>query len=83
MRCTTTINRPRDDNAWAGTILTDLLHNTGLALREGDMATRLIRDELDLNLSSLATRLIIIIVVVVGGRWSLALHATIIPSSSD
>lgn len=45
---------------------TDLLHNTGLALGKGDMATRLILDELDLDLATLTARLVIIIVVVLG-----------------
>ena len=40
------------------------------------MATRLIRDELDLDLSPLATGLVIVIIVVVGGRGPLALDAT-------
>ncbi len=44
---------------------TDLLHDTSLPLRESDVTTRLISDELDLNLSSLTSGLIIIIVVVV------------------
>jgi len=39
------------------------------------MATRLVCDELDLDLSSLATGLVIIIVVVVGGRGTLTLDA--------
>ena len=43
-----------------------LFHDPSLALREGDMPTRLVLDEFDVNLSSLASRLIVIIVVVVG-----------------
>lgn len=35
------------------------------------MATRLVDDELDVNLTSLAARLVIIIVVVVGGKLAL------------
>ena len=42
------------------------------------MATRLVGDELDLDLPALATRLIIIIVVVVGGRGTLALDTTVL-----
>lgn len=57
---------------------TNLLHDTGLALREGDVATRLISDELDLNLSPLATRLVIIIIIVVGRGRALALDATVL-----
>ena len=43
---------------------TYLLHDTSLALGEGDVPTRLVLDELDLNLSSLAAGLVIIVVVV-------------------
>jgi hypothetical protein len=42
------------------------------------VSTRLISDELDLNLSTLAAGLIIVIIVVVCGGWSLALDATVI-----
>lgn len=42
------------------------------------MSTRLVSDELNLNLSTLATGLIIVIIVVVGGRWSLAFDAAVI-----
>lgn len=53
-----------------------LLHDTGLALREGDVPTRLVLDELDLDLAALATRLVVVIIVVVGGgRGALSLHA--------
>lgn len=57
---------------------TNLLHNTSLALREGDMATRLVGNELDLNLAALTSGLIIIIVIVVGSTWALALDTTIL-----
>lgn len=57
---------------------TNLLHDTRLALRESDMATRLIGDELDLDLSSLASWLVIIIVVVVGSGWSLAFDSALV-----
>jgi hypothetical protein len=56
--------------------VTNLLHDTGLALREGNVSTRLILDELDLNLASLATRLIIVIVVVVGSAGTRALDTS-------
>jgi hypothetical protein len=46
---------------------TNLLHNTGLALGEGDVATRLVGDELDLDLATLSATFLIIVVVVVGG----------------
>jgi hypothetical protein len=42
------------------------------------VATRLVRDELDLDLPPLATGLVIIIVVVVCGRGPLALDATVL-----
>lgn len=43
-----------------------LLHDTGLALGEGDVTARLVLDELDLNLATLAAALLVVIVVVVG-----------------
>ena len=45
---------------------TYLLHDTGLALGKGDVTTRLVLDELDLNLSSLAAGLVVVVVIVVG-----------------
>ena len=45
------------------------------------MATRLIGDELDLNLSPLSSGLIIIIVIVVGGGWTLTLDTTTVAIS--
>ena len=47
--------------------VTDLLHDAGLALGESDVTTRLVLDELDLNLSPLATWLVVVVVIVVGG----------------
>ena len=44
-----------------------LLHDPSLALRESDVATRLVLDELDVNLATLTARLIIVIVVIVAG----------------
>ena len=53
-----------------------LLHDAGFALGEGDVTTRLILNELNINLPSLAARLVIIIVVVVRSRADTrALHA--------
>src|SRR3712207_3209929 len=46
---------------------TYLLHDTGLALGKGNVATRLVLDELDFNLSSLAAGLVVVVVIVVGG----------------
>jgi hypothetical protein len=46
---------------------TDLLHDAGLSLGEGDVTARLVLDELDLDLSSLAAGLVVVVVIVVGG----------------
>lgn len=46
---------------------TYLLHDASLPLGEGDVPTRLVLDELDLNLSSLTATLLVIIVIIVGG----------------
>lgn len=46
---------------------TDLLHDTRLALGEGDVATRLVLDELDLDLPALTAGLLFIVVVGVVG----------------
>jgi hypothetical protein len=59
---------------------TYLLHDAGLALGEGDVATRLVGDELDLDFSSLAATLVIVVVVVVGDALSRALGATALSS---
>ena len=51
-----------------------LLHYTGFPLREGNVTTRLVLNELDVNLSSLAPRLVIVVVIVVGSSrnaWTL------------
>ena len=45
--------------------LTNLLHDTSLSLGEGDVTTRLVLDELNLDLSTLTAALLIIVVVVV------------------
>ena len=44
-----------------------LFHDPGLTFREGNVSTRLILDELDVNLPPLPTRLVIIVVVIVAG----------------
>lgn len=51
-----------------------LLHDTRLALGKGDVAARLVADELDLNLATLAAALLVIVVVVVGS-WARSLDA--------
>lgn len=53
---------------------THLLHDAGLALGKGDVAARLVADELDLNLATLAAALLVIVVVVVGS-WARSLDA--------
>ena len=55
---------------------THLLHDTGLALGKGDVAARLVLDELDLDLPALAAGLVVIVVVVVLGGTR-ALGATV------
>lgn len=44
-----------------------LLHDARLALGEGDVPTRLVLNELDIDLPSLAAWFVVVIVVVVGG----------------
>ena len=51
----------------SGTGCSDLLHDTGLALRESNVSTRLVLNELDVNLPALTARLFIIIVIIVAG----------------
>lgn len=57
--------------------LTDLLHNASLSFGKGNVSTRLIRDELDVNLPAFAIRLIVVVVIVIagGGTDTRALHA--------
>lgn len=55
---------------------TYLLHDTSLSLGESNMPTRLVGDELDLNLATLAPWLVIIVVVVVGGSLTSSLDPT-------
>jgi hypothetical protein len=47
---------------------TYLLHDAGLPLGKGNVPARLVLNELDLNLSPLAAGLVVILVIVVGGR---------------
>lgn len=46
------------------------------------MATRLVGDELDLNLATLATWLVVVVLIIVGGRWALALDSTVLVGCS-
>ena len=72
--------RSRVWGAIAGLWRAYLLHDASLSLREGDVATRLVLDELDINLSSFATGLVIVIVIIVagGGADPRALDAAIL-----
>lgn len=45
---------------------TYLLHDSSLSLGEGDVPSRFVLDKLDVNLSPLATGLVVVVVVVVG-----------------
>ena len=54
---------------------TYLLHDTSLALGEGDVTTRLVLDELDFDLPALATWLVVVVVIVVGGAGARTLDA--------
>jgi len=47
---------------------TYLLHDAGLALGKGNVTTRLVLDEFDLNLAALAAGLVVVVVVIVGSR---------------
>ena len=47
---------------------TYLLHDTGLPLGKGNVATRLVLNELDLDLAALTAGLVIIVVVVLGAH---------------
>ena len=55
---------------------THLLHDTSLSLGEGDVATRFVLDELDLDLATLTAALIVIIIVVVGSTDARTLGAS-------
>ena len=46
-------------------LATCLLHNASLAFGEGDVPSRFVLDELDVNLPSFATGLVIIVVIIV------------------
>lgn len=56
-------------------LATNLFHDAGLALGKSNVATRLVRDELDLNLAALAATLFVVIIIVVGRRRTLAFDA--------
>lgn len=62
---------------------TNLLHDTGFPLREGDVPTRLVADKLNLNLAALATALVVVvIVIIVGSALALALDAATLGGSA-
>lgn len=56
----------------------NLLHDAGLALGESDVATRLILDEFDLDLSSFTTRLVVVIIIVVASTHTRAFGAAVL-----
>jgi hypothetical protein len=58
-------NKKQDLGACKNRKLISLLHDSSLALGKCDVSARLVADELDLNLATLATALLVIIVVVV------------------
>lgn len=55
-----------------------LLHDTSLALGKGDVTARLVLDELDLDLSALATGLVVVVVIVVGSAGTRALDTSVL-----
>lgn len=57
-------------------LATYLLHDASFALREGNVPSRLVADELNLNLTTLAATLLVIIIVIVGSAGALALDST-------
>lgn len=51
-----------------------LLHDTSFSLREGNVATRLVLDEFDLNLSAFSSALLIVVIIIIARHrcsWSL------------
>lgn len=73
------------DDVWAqmtrGAKTTNLLHDAGLALGEGDVAARLVANELDLDLAALAAALVVVVIVVVGSAGAGALDAATLDGS--
>ena len=57
-----------------------LLHDTSFSLGEGNVPSRFILDEFDLNLPPLATWLVVVVIVIVGGsgRGALTLDASVL-----
>lgn len=55
------------DSTDGGATVTYLLHDARLSLRKGDVATRLILNELDLDLAPLATRLVLVVLILIAG----------------
>jgi hypothetical protein len=53
-----------------------LFHDTGLSFRESDVSSRFVLDKLNLNLSSLATGLVILVIVIFILIRSGSLHAS-------
>jgi len=66
-RCSDSCRLP--NRPWIeGLMPAHLFHDARLPFRKSDVTARLILDELDLDLSPLATRLIVIVVIIVGRR---------------
>jgi hypothetical protein len=62
---------------------TNLFHDASLALGKGDVAARLVGDELDLNLPTFAVALFVIIVVIISGAGTGTLGATRLAAIAD
>lgn len=61
---------------------THLLHDASLALGEGDVAARLVADELDLNLATFAAALLVLLLLLFGRVGAGALNAAVLIDSS-
>ena len=58
--------------------MSDLLHDSCLTLRKGDVSTRFVLDKLDVNLSPLAPGLVVVVIIIIGG----SAHARTLDTSS-
>ena len=64
----------------------NLLHDPGLPLGKGDVTTRLVLDEFDINLPSLATWLVVIIIIIIGSSgdtWTLDASSVTVAIASE
>ena len=53
-----------------------LFHDPGLSFRESDVSSGFVLDKLDLDLSSFATGLVVLIIIIIFIIWSGSLHAS-------